>query len=90
VVVSNLFHSAINLSVRTYPASNHGGNEELRAVGVRSSISHGKETGLGVLQCEVLVCEFLAVDGLSTSSVPSGEVTSLQHELRTQFMSLLW
>ena len=33
-----------------------GGNEELGSVGVLSGISHGKETRLGVLQLEVLVC----------------------------------
>lgn len=37
------------------PRGDDGGDEELRAVGVLSSVGHGKETGLGVLQLEVLV-----------------------------------
>ena len=35
----------------------------------------------GVGQLEVLVGELVSVDGLSTSSVVVGEVTSLEHEL---------
>jgi len=34
-----------------------------------------------VLSLEVLVCEFLAIDRLAASSVPTGEVAALQHEL---------
>ena len=34
-----------------------------------------------MLQLEVLIFELVAVDGLSTSSVVVGEVTSLAHEL---------
>merc|ERR1719453_2785280 len=34
-----------------------------------------------MLELEVLILEFLAVDGLSTSAVPLGEVASLEHEV---------
>jgi hypothetical protein len=37
------------------PRSNDGGNEELRAVGVFTSVSHGEETRFGVLQLEVFI-----------------------------------
>ena len=37
------------------PGGHNGGDEELRAVGVLSGVSHGKDTGLGVLELEVLV-----------------------------------
>jgi len=37
------------------PASGYGGDEELRSVGVRSSISHREKAGLGVLAREVLI-----------------------------------
>ena len=43
-------------------------NKELRTVGVFSRISHTEYAGLGVLQFEVLVREFVPVDGFSTSS----------------------
>jgi hypothetical protein len=39
-----------------------GSDEELGAVGVLSSIGHGEETLLGVLQLEVLIWELVAVD----------------------------
>jgi len=63
------------------PAGDNGGDEELGSVGVLSGVGHGKETGLGVGELEVLVLELLAVDGLSTSSIMLGEVTSLKHEV---------
>jgi len=63
------------------PRGDDGGDEELGAVGVLSGVGHGEDVGLGVLELEVLICEFLAVDGLSTSSVAPGEVTTLEHEL---------
>ena len=34
-----------------------------------------------MLKLEVLVCELLAVDGLATSAVSPGEVTTLDHEV---------
>lgn len=37
------------------PRSDDGGDEELRAVGVLSSVSHGEDTRLGVLELEVLI-----------------------------------
>lgn len=58
------------------------GDEELAAVGSRSSIGHGENARLGVLQSEVFVLEFVAVDGLSTGSVVVCEVSSLAHEVR--------
>ena len=38
-------------------------------------------TRSSVLQTEVLVLKLVAIDGLSTSSVSSGEVPSLTHEV---------
>ena len=51
----------------------YSGDEELRAVGVSSSIGHRQLTWLGVFELEVLIGKLLAVDGLSTSSVVSGD-----------------
>jgi hypothetical protein len=63
------------------PGGDDGGDEELRAVGVGTSVGHGEETGASVLQGEVLIGELLAVDGLATSAVATGEVTTLKHEV---------
>jgi hypothetical protein len=48
---------------------------------VGSGVGHGQSTGSLVLSLEVLVGELLSVDGLATSSISLGEVTSLAHEL---------
>jgi hypothetical protein len=39
-----------------------GGDEELGAVGVATSVGHGEEALLGVLELEVLVLEAVTVD----------------------------
>jgi hypothetical protein len=52
-------------------------NEELRAVGVGTSVGHGEDTFTSMLQGEVFVLELVAVDRLSTSAVVVGKVTSL-------------
>ena len=38
------------------PGGHDGGDEELRAVRVRASVSHREEEGLIVLELEVLIC----------------------------------
>jgi hypothetical protein len=63
------------------PRGDNGGDEELGAVGVGTSVGHGEETRASVLQGEVLVGELLTVDGLATSAVATSEVTTLEHEL---------
>merc|ERR1719273_1049919 len=59
-----------------------GAEEELASVGVGASVGHGEDSRPGVLQGEVLVRELVAEDGLASSSVMVGEVTSLAHESR--------
>ena len=63
------------------PGGLDGGDEELGAVGVGASVGHGEGSGAGVLQDEVLVGEFLAVDGFATSAIVVCEVSSLEHEV---------
>ena len=41
------------------PRGDDGGDEELRAVGVGSSVGHGEETGLAVLELEVLIYQLI-------------------------------
>jgi len=57
-----------------------GAKEELASVGVGASIGHGENAGSGVPLDEVFVGEFVAVDGLASGAVTSGEVTTLAHE----------
>jgi len=54
----------------------------VRCLRVWSGVGHGGKSWLGVLSGEVLIGELLTVDGLATSAVATGEVTSLEHELR--------
>ncbi|KAH3685099.1 hypothetical protein WICPIJ_003919 [Wickerhamomyces pijperi] len=62
------------------PGGDDSGDEELRTVGVSTSIGHRQDTRLDVLQLEVFISELVAVDGLPTSTVTVGEVTTLDHE----------
>lgn len=64
------------------------GDEELAAVRVRTSVGHGEHARNGVLLLEVLISELGAVDGLTTSAVASGEVTTLDHEVWDDTMEL--
>jgi hypothetical protein len=41
---------------------NDGGDKELGAVGVLAGVGHGQNTGLGVLELEVLIGELGTVD----------------------------
>lgn len=63
------------------PGCLHGGDEELGAVGVGTSIGHRHDTRSSVLQDEVLVSELLTIDRLSTSAIVVREVAALQHEV---------
>lgn len=51
-------------------------DEELGAVGVGPSISHGEEARLGVLELEVLIRELSTINTLTTSSIEVGKVTT--------------
>lgn len=57
-----------------------GSDEKLRAVGVRSSISHGEPSGAVVTKLEVLVVEFVAPDRSTASAIAAGEIATLNHE----------
>lgn len=67
--------------VAVQPWSGHGGDEELRAVGVWTGVGHRQLARLGVLDVEVFVGKSLAVDGLTAHTVEVGDVTTLDHEL---------
>lgn len=59
------------------PCRLFGADEELRPVGVGAGVGHGQDAGAGVFQGEVLICELVAIDGLSSGSVVVGEVATL-------------
>ena len=63
------------------PVARDEAEEELRSVGVGSSVGHGEISSLGVLLNEVLILELHSVDGFSSSSISGGEVSSLGHEV---------
>jgi len=64
------------------PRGDDSGDEELTAVGVGTSIGHGKKSGLAVLQFEVLISKLGTIDGFTTSTIATSEITTLKHELR--------
>ena len=62
------------------PGGLSSAEKELGAVCAWSSVGHGEDTGTGVLELEVLIIEFITVDGLAAGTVLIGEVTTLAHE----------
>jgi len=81
---SNDIHSLNNLSKDDMLSVQPGGlgrtDEELRSVGVGPGIGHGENSSAGMGQLEVLIGEFLTINGLSSSSIAPSEVTTLTHE----------
>ena len=87
------FHSFYNLAeddvFTVQPRRVSSAEEELRTVGVCTRISHGETPWTEVLArlaTKAFVLEFVAVDGLATSTVVASEVTPLAHELRDNTM----
>jgi len=62
------------------PRGDDRADEELGTVRVWASIGHGKDARLSVLEGEVLIGELLAINGFSTSSVATREITPLDHK----------
>ena len=64
-----LWHLAEDDVTTIEPGGDDGGDEELRAVGVGAGVGHAEHEGAAVGELEVLVCEFLAVDGFAARAL---------------------
>ena len=53
------------------PGCDDGGDEELATIGVRPGVGHAQHEWTAVLELEVLVWEFLAVDGFTARALYS-------------------
>jgi len=78
--VQTLGHVAEDAMLAIQPCGFDSAQEELGAVGVWASVSHGQNTRASVLKSEILISELFTVDGLTTGSVAAGEITTLAHE----------
>ncbi|CAD2217232.1 hypothetical protein AGDE_04641 [Angomonas deanei] len=79
-----LEHLAEDDVLAVEPVGGGGADEELRTVGVGTGVGHGEGTRAEVLPRltgEGLILELVTVDGLATSTVLVGEVTTLAHEV---------
>jgi len=63
------------------PGRLDSGDEELRSVCVGASVRHRHDARPGVLQGEILVLEFVAIDGFSSGAVVIREIAALTHEV---------
>ena len=86
--VLDLFYNIVSLQdlaeddvAAVEPAGDHSRDEELRAVGVLSTVGHAEETLACVLELEVLIGELGTVDGLAACAISGSEVSPLNHEL---------
>lgn len=57
-------------------------NEELRSIGIWSSISHGQSTSTTMAMIEILISESITIDRLAARPIVVCKVTSLCHETR--------
>lgn len=70
------------------PGSHDGADEKLRPVRVWAGVSHGEDSGLGMLEGKVLIGEFLSVDRFASRSISASKVTALNHEIRDDAVEL--
>ena len=59
------------------PLSLDNADEKLGTICVGASICHGQDARTCMLQNEILIIKFLAIDGLATSTIMACEVTTL-------------
>ena len=59
----------------------HIANEELGAIGVRTSVRHREQTLVGMLDPNSLISKFRPINTLVTLSVRCHNFTSLHHEV---------
>jgi len=85
------FHLAYNIHTLNHftednmsaiqPGSFLNGDEKLGSIGVFTSVGHGQPAGTVMLELEVFVSEAFAINGASTSTISTGEISSLDHEI---------
>lgn len=71
-------HTAEHHMLAIQPLSLHGAQEELRSIGVGSSVRHRQDSRSTVLEGKVLICKLRTIDGLTTSTIASCEVSTLR------------
>jgi len=79
--IQSLLHIPKHDVFSIQPRGGHGAEEELGSVCVGTSVGHGENPRTGVLVVEVLIGELLAVDGFTSGSVSSGEISTLAHKV---------
>ena len=90
---AELSHLQHHVHAAPHPAERHvfevqvlgflQGDEELRVVGVPSSVGHGQDARARVSHVEVLVLKLAAVDRLSSRPVAVGDVAALKDQRGT-------
>jgi hypothetical protein len=58
----------------------------LRSIGIWSCVGHGQNSFPYMLQGKVFISKLVTINGLSSSTVMVGKVSSLTHEVRNDAM----
>ena len=75
-----LFHLAEDNMLAIQPLSLGSADEKLGTVCVGASLCHGQDARTCMLQDEILIIKFLAIDALATGTIMVYEVTTLAHK----------
>uniref|UniRef100_A0A1B0B9Q7 Uncharacterized protein n=1 Tax=Glossina palpalis gambiensis TaxID=67801 RepID=A0A1B0B9Q7_9MUSC len=68
------------------PGSLNSTNKKLRTIGIRSGIGHRQDAGASMLQSEIFISEFVAINRFAAGAIVICEIAALAHEIGNDAM----